>query len=210
MCNLYRLRSSVQEIVATFRTAEAGGLNFAEEIYPGYSGLVVEQGCLRSMAWGFPRPMTGRQGQPLKPKAVTNARADKLATWFWRDSFARRRCLIPVSAWAEPQGEERRMTRTWYGLPDQELFAVGGLWRHSVEWGAVYAMVMVDSSPQMAAVHDRMPVILRRDDWPRWTEAAPAAAFALCRTWPGPLTVDATAVPWAAPRQPPAAGTLFG
>ena len=48
---------------------------------------------------------------------------------------------------------------------DRELFAVAGLWRQSAEWGAVYTMVMTESSPQMADVHDRMPVILQHGDW---------------------------------------------
>jgi putative SOS response-associated peptidase YedK len=47
------------------------------------------------MNWGFPLIMTGRNGQKLKPKPVTNARDDKLNTAFWRASFESRRCLIP-------------------------------------------------------------------------------------------------------------------
>ena len=218
MCNLYRLRSAAGEIATTFAVEHQPGINFAEEVYPGYPGLVVAEGRLRAMTWGFPRPMTGRDGRPIRPKAVTNARDDKLHTWFWRGSFAQRRCLIPVSAWAEPQGEPRRMTRTGYGLPESgsadpgrpvsELFAIGGLWRETDDWGAAFAMVMVDSSPQMAEVHDRMPVILRREDWPRWTAPDPGDALALCRTWPGPLRVEPTDQPWVPPRAAPAA-TLF-
>jgi hypothetical protein len=42
----------------------------------------------------------------------------------------------------------------------------------------------------MAVVHDRMPVILRREDWTTWLSGAPADAFALCRIWEGQLEVD--------------------
>jgi hypothetical protein len=35
---------------------------------------------LKVMNWGFPLVMTGRNGQKLKPKPVTNARDDKLST----------------------------------------------------------------------------------------------------------------------------------
>ena len=108
-----------------------------------------------------------------------------------------RRCLIPVSQWAEPQGQPRQMTRSWYGLPDANLFAVAGLWRPTAEWGDCYTLVMVDSSAQMAEVHDRMPVILHRADWPRWTGGAPAEAFGLCKTWTGALAADHTDQRWA-------------
>lgn len=60
------------------------------------------------------------------------------------------------------------MTRTWYSLPGGEPFAVAGVWRPTSEWGLAYSMVMVDGCPQMADVHDRMHVVLDRDDWARW------------------------------------------
>ena len=196
MCNLYRMTKGTAEVANLFAVAPDPGANFAAEVYPGYPGLVLAEGRARAMTWGFPLVLKGKQGQPLKPKPVTNAREDKLDTAFWRDSFARRRCLIPVSQWAEPRGAAGRMTRSWYGLPDQDLFAVAGLWRQSTEWGAVYTMVMTESSPDMADVHDRMPVIVRRDDWERWTDGGFEDALSLCRTWPGPLTADHTRGRW--------------
>ena len=141
--------------------------------------------------------LKGRQGQPLKPKPVTNAREDKLLTGFWRDSFARRRCLIPVSAWAEAEGDKGRMTRTWYGLPGGEPFAVAGLWRASAEWGDAYTMVMVDGHPQMAEVHDRMPLILATGDWLEWVDGPVENALQLCKTWPTDLTIERTTERWA-------------
>ena len=197
MCNLYRMTKGVSEIARLFAVEADPGANFAAEVYPGYPGLVVGEGKARAMNWGFPLVLTGKQGQKLKPKPVTNARDDKLTTTFWRDSFQHRRCIVPVTQWAEPQGEAGRMTRTWYSLPDVEVIAVAGLWRPTAEWGHCYTMVMVDSSPQMAEVHDRMPVILREEDWGRWTGAGAEEAFALCRTWPGDLVAEHTGERWA-------------
>ena len=197
MCNLYRMTNTVSEVANLFKVEADPGANFAAEVYPGYPGLVVAEGRARAMNWGFPLVLKGKQGQPLKPKPVTNARDDKLHSAFWRDSFQQRRCLIPVTQWAEPQGEAGRMTRSWYSLPGEDLLTVAGLWRQSAEWGAVYTMVMTESSPQMAEVHDRMPVILRRDDWAEWVSGSPEEAFALCRTWKGPLIADQTAERWA-------------
>ncbi len=151
--------------------------------------------------------MVGKKGQPIKPKTVNNAREDKLHSSFWRDSFAKRRCLIPVSAWAEAEGETGRMTRTWYtvkghALPGDTPFAVAGIWRPTAEWGDAYSMVMVDSCAFMAEVHDRMPVIVAQADWSRWLEGTSEEAFELCQMWPGELVVDRTNESWAKPRQP--------
>lgn len=191
------MTSGTQEVARLFDATAEGQANFAEDVYPGYPGLVVAEGRLRAMHWGFPLVLKGKTGQPLKPKPVTNAREDKLTTPFWRESFVRRRCLVPVSAWAEAEGEKGHMTRSWYGLPGADVFAVAGLWRQTAEWGDCFTLVMVDGHPQMAEVHDRMPLILSRAAQKYWLEGSPEDALALCRTWEGDLTVDRTRDPWA-------------
>ncbi len=197
MCNLYRLKGSPQEVGALFGAPVVPGLNVGTEVYPGYPGLVLAEGNVRQMTWGLPLVLTGKQGQKLKPKPVNNAREDKLHTPFWRDSFTRRRCLIPVTQWAEAEGEKGQMTRTWYALPGDQTFAVAGLWRPTAEWGDCYAMVMVDGCEQMADVHDRMPVLLPPESWQAWTDGTPAEARHLCMTWAGELLVEKTQERWA-------------
>ncbi|HQA18122.1 MAG TPA: SOS response-associated peptidase family protein [Novosphingobium sp.] len=197
MCNLYRLHKGPAEVAKLFAVKGDHAANYAAEVYPGLPGLVVAEGQARAMHWGFPLVLTGKQGQRLKPKPVTNAREDKLLTGFWRDSFVHRRCLVPMSQWAEAEGEKGRMTRTWYGLPGEEVFAVAGLWRPSAEWGDVYTLVMVDGHPQMAEVHDRMPLILSHAAQAYWLDGTPEEALALCRTWEDAITVERTDARWA-------------
>ncbi len=198
MCNLYRMTKNKDEVAQWFGAVEAlGGANFADEIYPGYPGLVVAGGELRQMIWGFPLVMKGKSGQPLKPKPVNNARTDKLDSFFWRQSFEDRRCLIPISAWAEAQGEKGAKTRTWMSVPDQEMFAVAGVWRESDEFGTSYSMVMTDSAGSVTEnVHSRMPVLLRAEDYEGWLSGSPDDAKALCTAWKGDIIIDATDESW--------------
>ncbi len=141
MCNLYRMTKATTEVADLFKATVGSVGNFATEVYPGYPGLVAARGELRSMAWGLPLVLKGKSGQALKPKPVNNARADMLDGFMWRYSFAERGCLIPVTAFAEAEGEKGSKTRTWFTLPDQEVFAVAGLWRETPEWGPAYTMV---------------------------------------------------------------------
>lgn len=197
MCNLYRMKKSMDEVAGLFRAIPERGSNFGEEVYPGYPGVVVAEGRARTMVWGFPLAMKSKKtGAPLKPKPVNNAREDKLGTAFWRDSFVKRRCLIPVTAWAEAEGAKGSMTRTWHALSGHALFAVAGLWRPTAEWGDAYSMVMVDGCEQMADVHDRMPTVLREEEWEQWIAGTPEEALQLCRTCIDPLTIERTAEPW--------------
>jgi putative SOS response-associated peptidase YedK len=170
--------------------------NAGEMVYPGYPGLVVAEGRVRQMTWGFPLTVKGKLGQPLKPKPVNNTRTDKLDGGFWRPSFHARRCLIPVTEFAEAEGERGAMTRTWFSLPDDETFAVAGLWRDTAEWGPAYSMVMTDACAHVADVHDRMPVILPRDAWADWLDGTADSARLLCQPYPEAMTVRRTTEPW--------------
>ena len=197
MCNLYRMDTAHAEAARLFRAATAQVGNAAAEIYPGYPGLVVAGGELRSMAWGFPLAQTSKKtGAALKPRPVNNARTDKLDSFMWRYSFQERRCLIPVTEFAEAEGEKGAMTRTWFALPDQPIFAVAGIWRDTDEWGPAYSMVMTEACLHVADVHDRMPVILAPADWERWTNGSPAEALQLCRPYAGEMTIRRTADRW--------------
>jgi putative SOS response-associated peptidase YedK len=214
MCNLYTNRSSAAEVARIFgvELPNIAAFNVGEEVYPGYPGMVVreKEGArhLQAMTWGFPLRLKTMK-PTSKPKAVNNARDDKLTTSMWRPSFEKRRCLIPVTQWAEAEGPSGKMTRTWYSLHGVDLFAVAGIWRWSEEWGDVYSMVMVDGCLQMSDVHDRMPVILRPDNHERWLHGTFEEALGLVRTCDDTLVVDRTVDPWFKARQTRAAGPLL-
>ncbi|QKG69902.1 SOS response-associated peptidase [Erythrobacter mangrovi] len=197
MCNLYRMTKAKDEVAKWFDAVnELSGANLGDEVYPGYPGAVVAEGRLRQMSWGFPLVLKGRDGQPLKPKPVNNTRTDKLSSFFWRYSFKERRCLIPVTAWAEAEGPKGAKTRSWLSRPDAEVFAVAGIWRNSDEWGECYSMVITDAVGAAAEVHTRMPVLLADGDLATWTQGTPQQALALCRPWLGELTLDRTRDAW--------------
>lgn len=205
MCNLYRMSKSQDEVAHFFDAiaqdmAVGSPSNAPEMIYPGYPGLVLAEGKLQQMVWGFPLQRKGAKGQPIKPKPVNNARTDKLQSPFWSASFKTRRCLIPVSAFAEAEGAKGSKTRTWFAMPDEALFAVAGIWRPTAEWGAAYTMIMTEACQYVQGVHDRMPVILRKQDWHDWLDGAPDDARLLCRPFPDEMRVTRTDEPWAGRR----------
>ena len=197
MCNLYRMTKAQAEVVRIFGSASRSALNTAEEIYTGYPGMVIAEGELRSMVWGFPLILKSKKpGEPLKPKPVNNTRSDKLDSFMWRYSFAERRCLIPVTAWAEAEGPSGSKTRTWLSLPGEDVFTVAGIWQRSDEWGECYSMVMCDSVGPASEVHSRMPVILPADRRGEWLDAKPEEARALCVGYEGAVEIARTDQRW--------------
>ena len=105
-------------------------------------------------------------------------------------------CLVPVTSFAEAEGQRGHKTRTWLSVPGQELFAFAGIWRDSDEWGQCFSIITTEASPAMASVHDRMPVIISPIDGQRWQHGSPDDAVALCEPWDGELAIDRTAEPW--------------
>lgn len=114
----------------------------------------------------------------------------------WRDSFQKRRCLIPVSRFAEAEGPKGSMTRTWFKVPGDEPFAVAGIWRDSPEWGECYSMVMTESTGAVERIHSRMPVILTDQAAQTWLIADDATALQVCKPFSGPIDDDPTPEPW--------------
>lgn len=173
MCNLYTMRKSVAEVAAHFGVKVRTFSNAGAEMYPGSPGLVVREEAgeriIQSMSWGFPRLMKSKKtGLPIKPKPVNNI-AD-LDNWMWRNIAPRpaHRCLIPVTAFAEAEGPKGAMTRTWFNVKDQPIFAWAGMWKISDEWGPVYSGLMTDCNDAIRPIHDRMPVLLHADEHHRW------------------------------------------
>jgi len=205
MCNLYKMSRSQDEVAHFFDTiaqdkAVAPGGNAPEMVYPGYPGVVLAEERLQQMVWGFPLQRKGAKGQPLKPRPVNNARTDKLGSSFWKSSFEQRRCLIPVSAFAEAEGQRGSMTRTWFTPAHAPLFAMAGFWRDTAEWDRAFTMIMTDANAAVRPVHNRMPVILAAEDWQGYLTAEPRDAYALCRPYAGEMAIDRTEQPWAGRR----------
>ena len=131
MYNLYSMTAARQAILRLFKISEnrATAVVPKDAIFPGHDAPVVravaDRECeLVEMSWGVVLPQPGRA-----PRRVTKTRDDKARTSsLWRDSFERRRCLVPVTCFAEPK-EVMPATWHWFTLngaeprPSRPLFA---------------------------------------------------------------------------------------
>lgn len=172
MCNLYTVRKSAEEVAAHFGVKPpTTQFNTPEETLPGSPGIVVREDkgerVLQSMVWGWPIRLATMKPES-KPKPVNNIADVRGKMWV---GFARKpewRCIVPLTEFAEAEGQKGSKTRTWFSVPGQPVFAWAGLWRQSAEWGAVYSGVMTDCNEAIRPVHDRMPVLLLPQDYDRW------------------------------------------
>jgi len=178
MCGRYASRLPPEYIRGVFRTV--GGVpNFAANynVAPSQDAMVVRrhpetgerhQNLLR---WGL---IPYYEKDPKGGRRPINARAETVTTsGLFRAAFARRRCLVPADAFYEWQ-KRPDGTKQPYAIArqDGEVMAFAGLWEG---WKApdgeiwrTFVIVTTDANGEMSALHDRMPVILERADWPVW------------------------------------------
>jgi putative SOS response-associated peptidase YedK len=109
-------------------------------------------------------------------RRLVNARLDSIATKpAFREAWQRRRCLIPASGfyeWSEPRGGRKR---PHFVRPVNEpLFALAGLWERwrtpDGERLESCVIVTVDAAPELAPIHDRMPLLVPRHAHAVWLD----------------------------------------
>jgi putative SOS response-associated peptidase YedK len=110
-------------------------------------------------------------------RRLINARLDGVAAKpAFREAWQRRRCLIPASGfyeWSEPRGGRKR---PYFIRPVSEpLFALAGLWERwrtpAGEKLETCVIVTTDANAKLAAIHDRMPLLIPRDAQALWLDA---------------------------------------
>jgi putative SOS response-associated peptidase YedK len=110
-----------------------------------------------------------------------NARAETLGERpMFRGLIRHNRCLIPASGFYEwKRGGGGRKEQYYLRLRDASLFAFAGLYdvRHDPDGSALatYTLITTVANELVSGLHDRMPVILRREDEERWVARPPPA-----------------------------------
>jgi putative SOS response-associated peptidase YedK len=127
---------------------------------------------LVSLRWGL---VPAWSKGPDSRFSMINARAETVAERpAYRGAFRHRRCLIPSEGFYEwratPTGKQPYLIHRG-DMPDPPIFAMAGLWE---TWqgpaGPLHSctIIVTDANPQIAVVHDRMPVIIEPPDYAAW------------------------------------------
>ena len=144
-------------------------------IAPQQDVLVVAQGKQGRragiMRWGLvPAWAEGTTDGARMINARSETVAERAA---FRDAFERRRCLVPADGFYEWRtvGSIKVPMRITVG---EELFAFAGLWERWQRGDAppIYTCTILTTSPAaaIADIHDRMPVMLRPEQYDIWLD----------------------------------------
>lgn len=161
MCNSYSVtKAMVKEALRDGRMRPLmDGEDDWKLIRPTMPGPVMRAEAGEEMRWGFHRPFAN---------SVNNTRSDKLESPMWREAFAERRCVIPVSGWYEYTGPQGSKQAHFFTAGNGGLLWAAGIWEENETLGRCYSMIMTDANGFVSKIHDRMPALLQEDALDLW------------------------------------------
>ncbi|MFZ0256602.1 MAG: SOS response-associated peptidase [Gammaproteobacteria bacterium] len=133
---------------------------------------------------------------PKTGYSTINARAETVASKpAFRQPFRQRRCLIAADGFYEWQRTDGRKQPFYIRLRDGEPFAFAGLWEHWQRESEIIescTIIVTQANSLVAAIHDRMPVILSKADYDTWLNPQlqdPSTLSPLLRPYPADSVV---------------------
>jgi len=184
MCGRFVLIADPDEIYQQFE------LPMLPEIQPRYNiaptqlvPVIVNEGAraLHHYRWGL---IPSWSKDPQIGGRMINARAETVAEKpAFRAAFKRRRCIVPSSGFYEWQQRDAGKVPMYIHLRDQPLFGFAGLWEiwNDPSGGEVrsFTIITTEANAMMREIHDRMPVILKPEDYATWLQAEDVPQSAL-------------------------------
>ncbi len=179
MCGRYVRFSTKTELEhhfeTIFRIEEEPGLSY--NTAPGTLNPVVLTGRAQTrgitlMKWGLIPPFADSPNIGYK---MMNARSETLHEKpSFRPAFERKRCLVPANGFYEWQQSGSAKVPHFISLKEEPLFAFAGLFERwlSPENASVftYTIITTQANPLIAPLHERMPVILRPEQYDAWLD----------------------------------------
>ncbi len=185
MCGRYYSRADKQRIAEALKAKAPEGLevratyNAAPQSFQPVVRLDREgERVLSQMRWGLV-PLWAKDVKI--GRSTVNARAETvMKAPAFREAFQRRRCLVPASGFYEWMQVDAKTRQPFaVTVKDAEVIAFAGLWERwkdpaNGEWLLTYTILTTDPNELMSPIHDRMPVIVRPQDYQRWLEPGDA------------------------------------
>jgi putative SOS response-associated peptidase YedK len=181
MCGRFAQKSPRAKITKKFKVEEVPPLAERYNVAPTQTVLAIREASdgreATFLKWGLvPR---WAKDSAIGNRLI-NARAETVTEKpSFREAFMRRRCLVPMEGFYEWARRGDRKRPFYFHMRDGEPFAVAGLWESWEGGGELLetcTLLTTEANELLASYHDRMPVILRPEDYDLWLDAGVRSA----------------------------------
>ncbi len=212
MCGRYSLFHPWEEVADYYGLVETTRPNLPPRynIAPTQKSAIVRAGDdgrrrLALMRWGLLPPFAKDTRMAAR---FINARSETVATQgAYKAAFRARRCIVAADGFYEWRKEGKARLPFRIARPDDALLGFAGLWQAwrvpsglelrgeyaeyaPGDWIETYTILTTGPSEAVAAIHNRMPVILNEADFDGWLGGpSPGDHAALLKPYEGALTV---------------------
>jgi putative SOS response-associated peptidase YedK len=191
MCGRAKLSASPEDLREVFHLDELPQLSPRYNIAPSQPIPIVRSPRrLELLRWGLVLAHAKSHARGINVRVESVARAPA-----YRDAFRTRRCLVIVDGFYEWKAIDGKRQPYLVRRADSRPFALAGIWdRHVTEDGEVLESCAVLTGPAegaLAAIHDRMPVIVPQAAYARWIDVNVRDVSDLLVTSAADLALDA-------------------
>lgn len=173
MCGRYTLTySDLGEVVAMLDAVLDPA---AAELYrPRFNVAPTNAAVIARQGAGQPALVPAVWGLHRDRRLIINVRSESAATRF-PAAYQDGRCVVPADGFYEWTGERSERRPIWFHAPDGSPLFMAGLCDEAAQPGGspAFAVLTTASRPPIAAVHDRMPVLLSREGARGWLLGRP-------------------------------------
>ena len=179
MCGRFALTSDEPSICKQFRVNLSTPITPRFNIAPSQKILVIRlqsqthKHMSSLLRWGL-IPFWAKD-QSIGAR-LTNARSETVLTKpSFRDSFRRRRCLIPATGFYEWTTSGKRKQPHHIRLTSHKPFGIGGLWdswENNSKRIETCTILTCNANEAMQHLHPRMPVVIQPERYDEWLDPA--------------------------------------
>lgn len=192
MCGRVFIKTNLESMMNAFAFADRkGALGLANQ-FPRYNGApsldypIIIREMVRepdimgpvfvSAGWGLIPGWMKPGGRPQ-----VNVRSEGIArNSKFKVAYRARRCLVPIDGffeWKDILGTGKNKQPYAVAMKSGAPFALAGIWeawRNAADVDVrTFAIITCPANAMMAAIHDRMPVILHPENYERWLSPEP-------------------------------------
>lgn len=208
MCGRVHIKTSIDGVLNAFSFARrSAGIDGMANSFPRWNGapgqdypIIIQEPDVRGPVfmranWGLV-PRWAKEARPGGRPPPINAKSETVATnGMFKASYASRRALMPIDGffeWKDIYGTGKNKQPYAIAMADGSPFCLAAIWdtwrdTATGEDFRTFCVLTCEPNAMVAAIHDRMPVILHRSDYQRWLDPEERDPRDLLKPFPAEL-----------------------